>query len=478
MNANFSIGRARALRILALVTAFAVWSTAAHAAATIVILNTDAPNVGFNDPTPAAPIGGNPGTTLGQQRLNVFQAAANIWGANLNSVPTIVVDAAWSALACNANAATLGSAGATQVFSSAIFPFANTWYNVALANKLFGAQIDPTTPQIRARFNVNLGQPGCLTGIFFYLGLDANHGANIDLETVLLHEFAHGLGFQAFVTQAGSNLGPPFQPSIFTQFTLDTTTNKFWPTMTDAERAASNLNTRRVVWTGANVTAGVPSVLFPGTPRLVTTAPASLAGTYLVGLAAFGPALSSPGVSGEVMPLSGTGNQLLGCDPFSALNVAAVAGKIALIDRGVCGFAVKTKNAQDAGAIGVIIQNNAAGSPPPGMGGADPTITIPSVMVTQADGATFRGFLKFRSRTHSGMFSTMGVDNNIRQGADAANRVMLYTPNPFVPGSSVSHWDTSAFANLLMEPAINGDLTHNVDIPFDLTLRFMLDIGW
>jgi len=478
LNANPIVRRHRAMAILFMVAALAMRPAIAHAAATIVIQNTDAPNVGFNDPTPAAPVGGNPGTTIGQQRLNVFQAAANIWGAQLTSVPVIVVDAAWPALACNANAATLGSAGATQVFSSASFPIANTWYPAALANKFVGVQIDPTTPQIRARFNVNLGQPGCLTGIFFYLGLDANHGANIDLETVLLHELAHGLGFQAFVTQAGSNLGPPFQPSIFTQFTLDTTTNKIWSTMNDAERAASNINTRRVVWTGAQVTAGVPSVLFPGTPRLLTTAPASLAGSSLVGLAQFGPALSSPGVNAEVMPLTGTGNQLLGCDPFSALNVAAVAGKIAMIDRGVCGFAVKTKNAQDAGAVGVIIQNNAAGSPPPGMGGVDPTISIPAVMITQADGATFRGFLKFRSRTHSGMFSTIGIDPNIRQGADAANRVLLYTPNPYVPGSSVSHWDTSAFANLLMEPNINGDLTHNVDIPFDLTLRFLLDLGW
>ena len=476
MNANLNL--VRGFRSVALLAALTLWAGTAHAAATIVIQNTDAPNVGFNDPTPAAPIGGNPGTTIGQQRLNVFQAAANIWGANLNSVPTIIVDAAWSALACNANAATLGSAGATQVFSSAIFPFPNTWYNVALANKLFGAQIDPTTPQIRARFNVNLGQPGCLTGVFFYLGLDANHGSNIDLETVLLHEFAHGLGFQSFTTQAGSNLGPPFQPSVFSQFELDTTTGKQWPTMTDAERAASSINTRNVVWTGANVTASVPSVLLFGTPRLLTTAPASLAGNYLVGLAQFGPAPSSPGVNAEVMPLTGTGNQLLGCDPFNALNVAAVAGKIALIDRGVCGFVVKAKNAQNAGAVGVIIQNNAAGSPPPGMAGVDPTVVIPTVMITQGDGAAFRNFLKFRSRTHSGMFSTIGVDPNLRQGADAANRVMLYTPNPYVPGSSVSHWDTSAFANLLMEPNINGDLTHNVTSPFDLTLEILHDLGW
>jgi hypothetical protein len=160
------------------------------------------------------------------------------------------------------------------------------------------------------------------------------------------------------------------------------------------------------------------------------------------------------------------------------LNVAAVSGKIVLIDRGVCGFTVKVKNAQDAGAIGVIMQNNVAGSPPPGMGGVDPTIVIPSVMITQADGALFRGFLRFRSRTHSGMFGGIVVDPNQLQGADTAGRLMLFTPNPYVPGSSVSHWDTSAFRNLLMEPAINGDLTHNLDIPFDLTLRFMRDIGW
>jgi hypothetical protein len=478
MNADFVRGCNRGLRLPLLAAALMLWSHSAHAAATIVILNTDPANVGFNDPTPAAPVGGNGGTTLGQQRLIAFQAAADIWGAQLNSVPTIVIDAAWSALACNANAATLGSAGATQVFASAMFPFANTWYPVALANKLFGAQIDPTTPQIRARFNINLGQPGCLTGIFFYLGLDNNHGANVDLVAVLLHEFGHGLGFQAFTSQAGSFLGPPFLPSIFNRFQLDNQTNKMWDVMTNAERAASAINTRRVVWTGANVTGAVPSTLVPGTPTLRLNGPGSLAGSYLVGLAQFGPALSPSFVGGEVMPLSGTGNQLLGCDPFSALNTAAVSGKVALIDRGVCGFAVKTKNAQDAGAIAVIMVNNAAGSPPPGMGGVDPTITVPTVMITQADGALFKSFLRFRSRTHSGMFGGMGVDPNQRVGADLANRVMLFTPNPYIAGSSISHWDQSPFPNLLMEPNINGDLTHNVAAPFDLTREMLHDMGW
>src|SRR5215468_11145095 len=62
-----------------------------QAAATIIIQNGNAAGVGFNDPTIVAPVGGNPGTTLGQQRLNAFQTAANIWGATLNSVPSIVI---------------------------------------------------------------------------------------------------------------------------------------------------------------------------------------------------------------------------------------------------------------------------------------------------------------------------------------------------------------------------------------------------
>lgn len=468
-----------AARVLLLLCALALRPDAAGAAVTIVIQNSDPAGVGFNDPTPVAPVGGNAGTTLGQQRLNVFQAAAAIWGSNLSAVPTIVIDAAWAALNCTANSAILGSAGATQVFSDFPgAPFAATWYPVSLADKLFGARNDPSTPQIRARFNINLGNAGCLAGVPFYLGLDNNHGSSIDLETVLLHEFTHGFGFLAFTTQAGSFLGPPFQPSVFNKFQLDTSTSKTWDIMTNAERAASTLNARKVVWTGSNVTADVPNVLVLGTPQLTTTAPPSLAGGYLVGTAAFGPALGSPGVSGEVMPLTGTGMQLLGCDPFSLANMAAVNGKLAMIDRGVCTFAGKVKNAQNAGAVGAIIVNNAAASPPPGLGGADPTIVIPAVMITQADGALFRDFLRFRSRTHSGLVATLGVDPTLRAGADAAGRALLYTPNPFISGSSVSHWDSSAFHNLLMEPNLNGDLTHNVQSPFDLTLEFLRDIGW
>ncbi len=64
----------------------------------------------------------------------------------------------------------------------------------------------------------------------------------------------------------------------------------------------------------------------------------------------------------------------------------SLTGKIALINRGGCGFTVKVKEAQNAGAIAAIVVNNAP-TAIFAMGGTDNTITIPAVMVSDADGA-------------------------------------------------------------------------------------------
>jgi hypothetical protein len=50
----------------------------------------------------------------------------------------------------------------------------------------------------------------------------------------------------------------------------------------------------------------------------------------------------------------------------------------------------------------------------------------------------------------------------------------MYAPSTFASGSSVSHWDVSMTPNALMEPAINNDLSSNVD----LTKHAFVDIGW
>ena len=151
--------------------------------------------------------------------------------------------------------------------------------------------------------------------------------------------------------------------------------------MTDAQRAASGLSGNRLVWTGASVTNALPGVLQLGTPGVGIGGPAAGAATgdYLVGTASFGPALSAVPVVGQVMPIidqaNGTG---LACTPLSALNALAVRNNIGLVDRGTCTFSTKVKNLQNAGAIAVLVADNVAGSPPPGLGGTDPTITIPA----------------------------------------------------------------------------------------------------
>jgi len=461
-------------------TAALAISAAAGAAATITIVNGDAAGVGFNDTTPVAPVGGNAGLTLGAQRLNAFQAAASKWGATLTSSVTIRVLATWEALSCNASSAVLGSAGATQVYRDFTgAPHGGTWYGKAQTGKLGGVDPDPTTADLRARFNVNLGKAGCLTGTFWYLGLDGNHGSDIDLVTVLTHEFAHGLGFQ---TYTNGSTGAQFSgfPSVWDWYLTDSSSGKVWKDMSDAERAASSLKNGKLVWAGSTVNTALDGVLQAGTPQLTVSMPAGVAGVYAVGTASFGPALGSPGVTGEVMPLTGAAgsNQLLACEALNAANKAAVMGKIALIDRGICGFTVKVKNAQVAGALGVIIADNAAGSPPPGLGGADATIVIPAVRITQADGAVLKAALATRSRTRSGLFANLGLNMAVRAGADPAGRMLMYAPNPYQGGSSVSHFDVSAFPNQLMEPSINGDLTHEVMPPNDLSFPLLQDIGW
>lgn len=490
-------GLARAALAVCAIAGF----TAAQAAATITIQNRDPAGVGFNDPTPVAPVGGNPGTTLGAQRLYVYQYVANIWSQAIDSSVPITVSAGWEALACTSTGATLGSASAWNGWRD--FPGApkpNTWYPQALANKLsglsladyYGQEDDGTgygNVDIKTQFNVNLGKPGCLDGSPFYLGVDGNPPAGqVNFVATLLHEIGHGLGFALFTTNGGTGAQLQNLPSIWEHFMVDNTSGKRWTQMTNAERAASGINFRQLAWDGPNSVLGVPQVLSMGVtpvPALRVSGPnaGSIAGTKQFATANFGPQLGVTPVVADVMPVVSqtTANGLTGpgCGPLTALDALAVRGRIALIDRGVCGFAVKVKNAQNAGAIGVLIGNTQTGTFG-NMGGEDPTITIPSLMVTFADSNALKTATANRSRTASGVTVSMSAapTGGLYAGTDAFNRPLLYTPNPRVAGSSISHWDTFASPNLLMEPNISPDLGTLLSPPKDLTVPLLKDLGW
>jgi PA domain len=474
--------------------AFLVYGAAAFAQATITISSRDAPGVGFNDTTPVAPVGGNPGTTLGQQRLNVYRFVANIWEKALDSKVAITVSAAWEPLTCTATGAVLGSASAWNLWHDFPGSKPGTWTHQALANKLAGVNLSAGVPDdgtgygnvdIKTQFNVNLGNTGCLDGSPFYLGLDGNAGTKVNFATTLLHELGHGLGFSVLTSNSsGFRINPEGTayvevgglPAVWEEFMFDNSTGKTWLNMTNAERQASALNVQKLAWIGPNAVAGAAATL--SNIRLVNiTNLAGAAGSYEFGSASFGGAVPATGLYGALGSVSG-----LGCTAFDAATTAEVRGRVAMIDRGTCGFAVKAKNAQDAGAKGVIIVNNAAG-PAPGLGGADPTVTIPVISLSQADGSKLRTVVeaanKFGSRRTAGtVAATFALDPIRRSGADNLGRPLLYTPTVLAGGSSVSHWDISAFPNLLMEPSINADLTNLLVPPKDLTVPLFKDIGW
>ncbi len=108
--------------------------------------------------------------------------------------------------------------------------------------------------------------------------------------------------------------------------------------------------------------------------------------SYTAITASFGP---NTGVySGElVLANDGSGEPTLACNAL--VNPPDYNGKVVLIDRGTCTFVEKVLNAQAEGAIAVIVAQN-TGDAPFSMGGAEPAITIPSVMVSQADGQALK----------------------------------------------------------------------------------------
>ncbi|HXV56893.1 MAG TPA: M36 family metallopeptidase [Gaiellaceae bacterium] len=115
-------------------------------------------------------------------------------------------------------------------------------------------------------------------------------------------------------------------------------------------------------------------------------------GSFGAGWARFGPPATNAGVSGAIVLVNdGSALPTEGCNPL----VGFPAGAIALVDRGTCSFQLKTQNAQAAGAVGVILADNTTSTTPPTLSGTfvNAPETIPTVSITQADGATIKAVL-------------------------------------------------------------------------------------
>jgi subtilisin family serine protease len=113
-------------------------------------------------------------------------------------------------------------------------------------------------------------------------------------------------------------------------------------------------------------------------PALDVTAPSGVAGIYPLGVPGQPPGVAELGAySGQAV----LAEPDLACEPLT--NAAAVAGKLVLARRGVCLFGVKAQQAADAGAVGILIVNNAFGDFPNGVTGG---YAVPTFGLRQTEG--------------------------------------------------------------------------------------------
>ena len=434
----------------------------------VVIINADAAGLGFNDPTPVDPVGGNTGVTVGQQRLNVVQKAALRWQTSLDTDVDIRVRMSWAPLTCDATSAVLAQAFTAWESNFQGAPRQNLWYPAALANKFAGRDLSPTTDDMTLTFNSSIGSATCFTGAGWYYGLDGNEGDGSEMYTTALHEIGHGLGSAS----RGLSEFSLNRPSVYDTHTLDLQAGLRWDQMSAEQRRVSLTNTGNVVWDGENVRAKSTAFLGPR-PTLTVTEPSAVARDYSIGTASFGANAAVTALSGALVAALDESNTAgpSGTDGCTAyLNAAAVRDNIALVDRGTCTFVEKARRAEEAGARGLVVVNNRANTcMPNAMGGEAEEITIPVISIGSSDGAALKTEL-----ARSAVAGMLRIDPTRRAGSSTEGYVHLYTPCQVEGGSSISHWDELASPNLLMEPAINKDLPDGVD----LTLYLLMDIGW
>ncbi|MGQ9613966.1 S8 family serine peptidase [Chloroflexus sp.] len=126
--------------------------------------------------------------------------------------------------------------------------------------------------------------------------------------------------------------------------------------------------------------------------------PITVLSTTVYGIAQPWAPIPNTPVSGTLVYGASLGNAL-GCTAYPA---GSLTGQILLVDRGTCAISIKGSNGAAAGAVAVIVADNAAGAVPPtfSFGGGD--LTVPVLSITQAAGNALK--------TRVGNATTIGFD--------------------------------------------------------------------
>jgi hypothetical protein len=448
----------------------------AQSPAQFEFITNDPAGVGFNDNTTAATLsaqalGNNPGTTVGELRRKVLEAAGARWSQFLNSQVPIIVDVEFEDLGGSSGGgiALAGASATSYVRNFANAPRTGIYYPLALANSLADTDLRPTLSDINITVNSNAELDGS-GGLSWYYGLDGNTPFNyINFSDVIAHELGHGLGFASFANvQTGAFAFG--EPDIFSTLIYDSEVFLSWESMNDSARVSSATNDPFLVWLGAysNTAAdGVNDYISSGKQSFIT------AGTsFPAEQANFSSSISEDGFTGELV-LVNDGVDITSDAAEVIINTTELSGKIALVDRGLVNFDLIVSRAQDAGALAVVIANNVDGDALVSPSG-ESTDPVPVIFVSENSGVNLKALLNSGKPVNVTLFTSLLTVNEGGSATELQTHIRLHAPATIAPGSSVSHWSTDASPNLLMEPSINSGLEENLD----LSPLLMKDIGW
>jgi hypothetical protein len=185
-------------------------------------------------------------TNFTAEQKTAFLAAAQIWANTVSSTVPIVIDATWADL----TPPILGQSGPNTIWRDFTNSQPGQWYVVALANKLFGSDLDPSSADMHITFNTYYVDN-------FYFGVDGHPPAGkTDFVTVILHEICHGLGFLSSFTKNSSGLGAwgfsgfPFitDPSYYNGFSQQLIKTSLFPN--PSSELLAQITSNNVFWTG------------------------------------------------------------------------------------------------------------------------------------------------------------------------------------------------------------------------------------
>ena len=319
---------------------------------------TDPPGYGFNDERPVSPARGNPHTTLGAQRRAVLEAGLNIWSTFLDSKTTIRVNAFFEDLGCDGP---LGTGGASAAFNFPNAPEPDVQFPVSLASALSGQQLG-TTAEMRIRFNSRRDGTQCSHHASRWLkfrydlgNLSRGAGSGYPFLPLVLHEIGHGLGIQLYASrETGEFWGTPPRPDGASRFIYNTTLEKSWREMDNAERVSSAQPGSSVVWSGPRASRSAAEFLRPSGRLLLDEGDQELA-RFPAHLQGYAPFLPDSRLHAPARVLDQA------CEPFSEDD--DVEGTILIVHPGACPLSWQWRHAQEAGAAALVFTDDAIAVP-------------------------------------------------------------------------------------------------------------------